>query len=149
MLVMLVTLLSRHKSSFSYLPHLLPASAIISTHTVSPHLLLFHLLQNTETETSNLCVAREHLLLCFFQGKMLWETFLGIFGYRSASVPPATQKAFLGSGCLRAPQMQHCSWLTTFLSLFKIPLFISPHSLSQCQKRVQSFSGLKTGTRET
>lgn len=67
MLVMLVTLLSRHKSSFSYLPHLLPGSAIISTHTVSPHLLLFHLLQNTERDRNfqPLCGQRASASLFF------------------------------------------------------------------------------------
>lgn len=48
MLMTHVTL--RHKSSFSYLPPLLTRSAIVTTHTVSPRLLLFHLLQNTERQ---------------------------------------------------------------------------------------------------
>lgn len=94
MLVMHVTLLTRHKSSFSYLPHLLTGSAITSTHTVSPHLLLFHLLQNREreTETCNLFVT----CICLFQGKMLWETFQGILGTEVLQFLLPLRKPFWG-----------------------------------------------------
>lgn len=80
MLMTHVTLLLRHKSSFSYLPPLLTRSAIVTTHCFSSSLALPPAAKHRETETSNLCVAREQLLLCLFQGKMLWATFLGVLG---------------------------------------------------------------------
>lgn len=52
-MLMHVTLLFSYKSSFSYLPPPLTRSAIVTTHPVSPHLPLFHLLQSTERESNS------------------------------------------------------------------------------------------------
>lgn len=99
MLMVHVSPFFRHKSSFSYLPPLLTGSATISTNT----LFLLSSCSSTccktqrEAEISSLCVTREQLLLCLFQGKMLWETFLGILGCFSSS---CHMERLLGSGCL-------------------------------------------------
>lgn len=71
---------------------------------------------------------------------MLWETFLGILG---TEVPQG--KPFWG---WFSESLTDGSWLATLLSLLKIPLFTSLHPPGDV-KRVQSFSGLKTGTRGT
>lgn len=128
MLMMHVTLLFRHKSSFSYLPPLLTCSAIISTHTLFLLISCSSTCCKTQREASNLCVVREQLLLCLFQARCYGKHFLAFWVQKCFS-PSCHSESFLGSGCLRAPQMQHCSWLTTFLSLLKIPVFTSLHSL--------------------
>lgn len=52
-MLVLVALLFCYKSSFSYLPLPLTCLAIVTTHPVSPHLLLFHLLQSTERDSNS------------------------------------------------------------------------------------------------
>lgn len=149
MLMMHVTLLLRHKSSFSYLPPLLTRSAIVTTHTVSPRLLLFHLLQNTERQKLPVSVWPESSCFSVFsRARCYGQRFLAFWGQKCFSSSCHSESLSV-EWCLRAPQMQHCSCLTTFLSLLKILLFISLHSPNRCQKRVQSFSSLKTGTRGT
>lgn len=78
-MLMHVALLFCYKSSFSYLPP--PRLAQPSP----PHTLFLLISCSStcckalrETVTPDLREARKQLLLCLFQGKMLWETFLGV-----------------------------------------------------------------------
>lgn len=100
MLMVHVSPFFRHKSSFSYLPPLLTGSATISTHTqiVSPQLLLFHLLQNTERGRNfqSLCDQRAAASLSFpgqnVMGNISW--YFGVFQFL------LPLERLLGRGCL-------------------------------------------------